>query len=63
MIAELVGGKEGVVRPSEGNPRDRRLRLQLRQEDELALVGLAGIEHVLEEQGADRGVEIGRAHV
>jgi len=29
------------------------VRLQLRQEHELALVGFAGVEHVLQEQGAN----------
>ena len=55
-VAELVGGEERAVGPAEGDPGDRRLRLQLRQEDELALVGLAGVEHVLQEQRSDGGV-------
>ena len=28
-VAELVCGKKRAIRPAEGNPRDRRLRLQL----------------------------------
>ena len=32
------------------------MRLQLRQEYELALVGFAGVEHVLQEQGANGGL-------
>ena len=55
-VAKLVRGEERAVGPAERDPGDRRLRLQLRQEDEFALVGLAGVEHVLQEQGADGGV-------
>ncbi len=47
-VAELVRGEEGAIGPTEGDPGNRRLRLQLRQEHELALVGLAGVEHVLQ---------------
>ncbi len=56
QIAELVRGKERAVRPAERHPGDVRLRLQLGQEDEFALVRLAGLQHVLQEQGANGGV-------
>ena len=46
-VAELVGGEKRIVRPAERHPRDARLRLQLRQKDELALVGFARLQHVL----------------
>src|SRR6516164_101183 len=52
-IAKLVGGKERAIGPAEGRPRYRRLRLQLRQKDELALVGLARVEDVLQEEGTN----------
>ena len=55
-IAELVGGEERIVRPAERDPRNRRLRLQLGQEDEFALVRFAGFKNVLQKQGADRGM-------
>jgi hypothetical protein len=55
-VAELVGGEKGAIGPAEGDPGNGRMRLQLRQEDEFALVGLAGVEHILQEQRADGGM-------
>ena len=55
-VAELVGGEERTIRPAEGDPGYVGLRLQLRQKDELALVCLAGVEHVLQEEGAYGGL-------
>ena len=55
-IAELVRGEKRVVRPAERHPGNARLRLQLREKDELTLVGLARLQHILHKQGPDRGV-------
>jgi len=60
VVAELVRGEKRAIRPAEGNPGDCRVRLQLRQEHELALVRFAGVEHVLQEQGANGGVSCAR---
>ena len=60
QIAELVRGEEVAVRPAERHPGDARLRLQLREKDEFALVGLARAEDVLHEQGAYRGMRRAR---
>ena len=59
-VAELVRGEKRAVGPAEGDPGDRRMRLQLRQEYELALVRFAGVEHVLQEQGANGGMSRAR---
>ena len=59
-IAELMRGKKCPVRPAERNPRDILLRLQLREKNELALVRLAGLEDVLNEQRADCGMRRAR---
>ena len=55
-IAKLVGGKERAVRPTKGRPGYCRLRLQLRQKDELALVRFAGVEHVLQKERSNGSV-------
>jgi hypothetical protein len=52
-VAKFVGGEERTIRPAGGAPGYVGLRLQLRQEDELALVCLTGVEHVLQEEGAN----------
>ena len=49
-------GEKRIVRPAERDPGNARLRLQLRKEDEFALVGFARLKHILQKQGADRGV-------
>ena len=55
-IAELVRGEKRVVRPAKRDPGNAWLRLQLREKDELTLVGLARLQHILHKQGPDRGV-------
>ena len=55
-IAELVRGEKRPVRPAERHPGNARLRLQLRKKDELALVGLARFQDILNKQRADRGM-------
>ena len=56
QIAELMRGKKRAVRPAECHPRDARLCLQLRQEDELALIRLACLKNILNKQRADRSM-------
>ena len=46
-IAELMRGEKRPVRPAERDPGNARLRLQLREKDELALVRLARLQDVL----------------
>ncbi len=54
-IAELVPGEERAVRPAERDPGNGRLRLQLRQEHELPLAGVACVQHFFGQQRAHRG--------
>jgi hypothetical protein len=46
-IAELVRSNKCSVRPAERHPRDTRLRLQLRQKNELSFVRFTRLEDVL----------------
>src|SRR5271166_1747029 len=47
QIPELMGCKKRPVRPTERHPRYALLRLQLREEDELAFVCFAGLKDIL----------------
>src|SRR5260370_39026648 len=47
QITELMRCKERSVRPSESHPGDARLRLQLRDKDELAFVCFSRLKDIL----------------
>src|SRR4029077_5186648 len=55
-VTKLVRCKETAVWPSERDPGERRLGLQLREKDELALIRFARVDDVLHEDRVDRAV-------